>query len=128
MAYGKELILDMYDCDITKFNRIDIKKWLNELCVLIDMNQVDLYFWDYEGVEPSKIPYDQPHLVGTSAVQFITTSDIVVHTLDMLKECYINIFSCKEFDAEIATEFTKNYFEAKEISTKVLIRGEKSKK
>ena len=127
MAYGKELILDLYSCDISKFNRKSIKEWLEKLCVLIGMNREDLHFWDYEGIPEEEIPYDQPHLVGTSAVQFITTSDIVIHTVDMMKECYINIFSCREFDAQKAMDFTKDWFEAVSMNQQIIIRGAASK-
>lgn len=124
--YGQELILDLYGCDASKFNRKSIEEWLKKLCKLIGMNREDLHFWDYEGVTESEIPYDQPHLVGTSAVQFITTSDIVIHTVDMVKECYINIFSCKPFDTVIATNFTKTWFSAKNFDSTVVARGRKS--
>ena len=127
MAYGKELILDLYECDISKFNRVDIKNWLDELCKLINMNQEDLHWWDYEGVPDEEIPYDKPHLVGISVVQFIATSDIVIHTIDMLQECYINIFSCKEFDVSKALEFTKKWFGSKNYDYQIIKRGKKSK-
>jgi len=51
------------------------------------------------------------HMKGTSAVCFILTSSIVIHTLDNLKAVYINIFSCKEFAPDSATNFAQNWFE-----------------
>jgi S-adenosylmethionine/arginine decarboxylase-like enzyme len=51
-----------------------------------------------------------PHTKGTSAVQFILTSTIVVHTLEILEAAYVNIFSCKEFDEKKAEEITKEWF------------------
>ena len=121
-TFGYELILNLYECDIKKFNRKDIEQYFIEICELIDMNREKLHFWDYEGVPKEKIPYDTPHLVGTSAVQFITTSNITIHTLDLFKKLYINIFSCKKFDKNKARKFTKKYFCAKKINTKFLIR------
>jgi S-adenosylmethionine/arginine decarboxylase-like enzyme len=56
-------------------------------------------------------------------VQFISTSDIVVHTLDVLEKAFINIFSCKTFDKGIAAEFTKEYFDAKECKIRFLERA-----
>ena len=126
MAYGKELIMDLYECDVKKFTREYIEKWLKELCKLIGMQRADLHWWDYKGEKEKDIPYDQPHLVGTSAIQFITTSDIVIHTLDMLGECYINIFTCKEFDAESARRFTMRWFCAKVSRSQVIARGSDS--
>lgn len=124
--YGQELLLDLYGCDVSTFNRKSIKKWLKELCNLIDMQRADLHFWDYDGVPEEEIPYDKPHLMGTSAVQFITTSAIVVHTLDLVGECYIDIFSCKEYDESIAKDFTKRWFKAKKVQSHIIIRGTKT--
>ena len=135
MAFGKELIIDLYDCDVEKFNRSSIKQWLDELCKLIDMKQEDLYFWDYKWFWFWRIIYfwkglklpTEKHLLGTSAIQFITTSNITIHTLDLVGECYINIFSCKDFDIKEAASFSRRWFEAKKVWTKVLERGTESK-
>jgi len=127
-SYGKELILDLYDCNTSTFDRGSIKQFMIELCDLINMEREDLYFWDYEGGEEEKAKAPV-HLVGTSAVQFITTSDIVIHTLDLVGECYINIFSCKEFNSKDALDFTNNWFEADKTKTKTtsITRGERTK-
>jgi len=127
MAYGKQLLLDLYGCDATTFNRKSVEEWLEQLCKLLNMIRADIHFWDYEGVPEDEIPYDQPHLVGTSAVQFITTSAIVVHTINLLEECYIDIFSCKGFDEHDAGQFTRDWFKAKKISSQVIYRGMCSK-
>ena len=66
---------------------------------------------------------NRPHLKGISAMQFIETSTIVVHALELLKTVFVNIFSCKEFDIETAKEFTMNFFKAKEADARVLKRG-----
>jgi S-adenosylmethionine/arginine decarboxylase-like enzyme len=65
---------------------------------------------------------DTPHLKGMSGVQFITTSNITVHTLDILEAVYVNIFSCKEFDASLAELFTKKFFGATESKATVIER------
>jgi S-adenosylmethionine/arginine decarboxylase-like enzyme len=118
--------MDLYGCDPNTFNRESITKYLEELCDLIEMERADLHFWDYKDYpeEKAKAPV---HLVGTSAIQFITTSDIVIHTLDLVEECYINLFTCKKFYGPRAIEFTKNWFAAKEIETTEIVRGRKSK-
>lgn len=127
MAYGKELIIDLYGCDVSKFTRESIKNWLDELCKLIDMNQEDLHFWDYEGVSEEDKELVPDHLLGISAIQFITTSDIVIHTVDRLRECYINLFSCKPFDEDKAANFIQNWFGAKRVQSQIVIRGSDSK-
>ena len=44
------------------------------------------------------------------------TSNIVIHTLDILKAVYLNVFSCKEFDGKIVKEFSEKWFNGKAVS------------
>ncbi len=119
--YGRELILDMYGCDPLLFSRLHIKQFLIELCELIDMERCDLHFWDYEDLEEkAKAP---PHLDGTSAVQFIKTSNITIHTLDKIGEVYLNLFTCKDFDVKKAVGFILKSFRCGSHIYKVIDRG-----
>ncbi len=120
-SYGKELILDLHDCDTSKFNRKDLKRFFKELCRLIDMNREKLIFWDDLHV-PEAQKQTEPHLVGTSAIQFITTSNITIHTLDIMKRVYLNIFTCKDFKPDIATKYCIDFFKGKLISQYVIER------
>jgi len=116
-SYGKELILDLHNCNSEKFNRKDIAQYFKILCdEKINMERCDLHWWDYEDEEQEVYDNAPAHLKGTSAVQFIQTSDIVIHTLDDLKHVYVNIFSCKDFDSDIAREFTEETFEGKTVN------------
>ena len=119
--YGIELILDLHGCDDSKFTRDSITEYFERLCVLIDMQREDLHFWDDEGV-PEKDKQTSPHTQGTSAVQFILTSSIVIHTLDQLGAVYINIFSCKEYDPKVAEKFSVEWFGATDCSARFLDR------
>ncbi len=110
-SYGYELILDLHDCNPEKFNRVDIDRYFTELCRRISMKKCEVHFWDDVGVPPQE-RQALPHTKGTSAVCFILTSSIVIHTLDILKAVYINIFSCKAFDSDLAVDFTREWFEA----------------
>ena len=93
MSYGIELVLDLHKCDAGAFNRESLKRYFTIICTAIKMRRCKLVFWDDVGV-PEKEKQTLPHTKGTSAVQFILTSNITVHTLDDLKAVYINIFSC----------------------------------
>ncbi len=107
--YGKELILDLHECDVKKMTRPYIREYFEQLCEKIDMKRCDLHFWDDEGVaEEDK--QTSPHTTGVSAVQFILTSNITIHTLSLLKKVFINVFSCKEFDAPLVRIFSKEWF------------------
>jgi S-adenosylmethionine/arginine decarboxylase-like enzyme len=122
MGYGKELILDLHNCNVGKFNRPSLRTYFKELCLLIDMQPEDCYFWDDEGV-PEEEKQIAAHTKGTSAIQFILTSNITIHTLDILKSVYINIFSCKEFDGDKAAEYTKSYFQGALINKTIVERA-----
>jgi len=119
--YGFELILDLHGCDPSKFNRKSLDKYLAMLCSAINMEKCERYFWDDVGV-PLEERQTEAHTKGTSVVQFILTSSIVVHTLDLLEAAYINIFSCKPFDRRVAKKITKDWFKAKECRTRFIER------
>ncbi len=111
-GYGQELILDLHDCDMTTFTRESIKQYFIDLCDLIGMQRQDLHFWDDEGV-PEEDRQTLPHTSGISAVQFILTSNITIHALDLTGKVYVNIFSCKDFDDAAAATHTKEWFKGK---------------
>lgn len=119
--YGYELIMDLHGCDASKFNRTSLDNYFEEVCKAIDMKRCELYFWDDVGLPPEK-RQTLPHTKGTSAVQFILTSTIVVHTLDILGAVYVNIFACKPFERKVAEELTKEWFGANGCRTHFIER------
>ncbi len=119
--YGKELILDLHYCDPVTFTRENIRDYFRKLCDLIDMERCKLSWWDDHGLPPEECQ-TEPHLKGTSAIQFILTSNITIHTLDLLKKAYINIFSCKDFDADAAIKFSADWFKGEIVNSHVIER------
>ena len=119
--YGMELILDLHDCDPSTFTRTSIETYFVKLCRLIDMERCDLHFWDDEGL-PEAECQTNPKTKGISAVQFILTSSIVIHTLEITETAYINIFSCENFNADEATAFTKGWFGSSDTTSLVIKR------
>lgn len=113
-SYGKELILDLHDCDFTRVTTEYLTKFLEGLVKKIDMKAEQLNFWEYDDEEE----YQQAsvHLKGISGVQFISTSNITIHALDDLKRVYLNIFSCKDFDADKAMIFAVEYFRSCKVA------------
>ena len=120
-SYGQELILDLHGCETSRFSREEIEKFFVEVCEVIEMERCDLHFWDDVGVPEDEQQVD-PKTKGTSAVQFILTSTIVIHTLVLVKAVYVNIFSCKDFDAKVAAQFAARWFDAKEWTFHVIMR------
>ena len=107
--YGKELIIDIHDCDVTKFNRTKLREFCKKLCGYLDMKAEDLHFWDYYGRQ-DEYENEPDHIKGTSVIQFIRTSNITIHCLDVLKRVYINIFSCKDFEIRDVHTFICEWF------------------
>lgn len=97
-SYGQELILDLHECDASTFTRKSIKRFFISLCLAIEMERGPLYWWDDKWALPWQRE-TEPHLKGTTAIQFIRTSNMTIHTLDMQKAVRLNVFSCKSFDA-----------------------------
>lgn len=114
-SYGLELIADLKGCDLSGLTRETVGQFL---VVLVDHVKMVRYgdplFWeDVSGI---------PHLHGISAVQFISTSNAVVHALPLLGAVYINLFSCKEFDAKAAVGFCVEYWRAQSEAHTVVVR------
>jgi len=118
--FGKELIIDLHECDRSKFNRKDLEKFCIELCDLIDMNREAIHFWDYTDC-PEEYEKAPDHLKGTSLVQFISTSNITIHALDVTGDIYFNIFSCKSFKEEDVIKFIVSFFNALRVGKNVVI-------
>jgi len=119
--YGKELIIDLHYCNPAQFTRACIKDYFSKVCILINMERCKLCWWD-DLYTPKEEKETEPHLVGTSAVQFIKTSNITIHTLDILCNAYINIFSCKNFDEKIVIQVSQECFEGEVVNKQIIRR------
>lgn len=60
-----------------------------------------------------RIPGEKENQIGISGVQMLTTSSITIHTNDMFQDAYIDIFSCREYDVDVAIQFIKAWFDPK---------------
>jgi len=108
--YGKEVIIDLSNADVDKFNRDDIGEFFDRLCIdILDVQVCDRHFWDDVGVPPAERQTD-PKTRGTTAIQFLLFSNVTIHTLDMVGRVYLNIFVCREFDIPRAVEFSSEFF------------------
>ena len=138
MRFGLEFIIDLKGCDVTKFTRKGLSNYLINLCnlleitvrevplVLLEMHREDLHFWDYED-DPEAKAAAPAHLDGTSAIQFIRTSNITIHTLDKVGEIYINVFSCKDFNHGRIRYYTLEYFGGTVQNEQLVHRGTESR-
>ena len=119
--YGMELILDLHNCNGKDFNRRNIDNFFTEVCHQTGMQKCEVYFWD-DLETPEDEKQTNPQTTGTSAVQFILTSNITIHTLDKLEKVFINFFSCKSFNPQTVEQLAKEYFNGKIINSTLLTR------
>jgi len=114
--FGYELVMDLYECDQNIISsKKKLKEYTDKLCKLIKMKQYGRTILPYFG---EKAKYTK----GYSLVQLIETSSITGHFSDYWKTAYINIFSCKAYDAKLAKKFTKEFFKAKKLKNRFLVR------
>lgn len=122
--YGYSLTLDIKECDSDRVSREDITQYLAMLCTAIDMEREDLHFWDYED-DPEGYQAAPVHLRGVSAVQFIKTSSLVIHTLDDLKLVFVDLFSCKKFEPRLVLQLSESFFRGKVVNSLFFERGQR---
>lgn len=111
--WGKSISIDLFDCDISLFQPEPIKEYVQKVISVIDMVAHGPCYVDKFG---------EGELVGYSAMQFIETSSITVHTDEPGKRCFVDIFSCKDFDEKEAEEFSKTYWKAERSRSATLLR------
>ena len=115
--WGWHLILDVSQCDKTKIaDQEFLKSWVTQLVKDIDMVAYG---------EPQVIHFGhgEPHLAGNTVLQFIETSNITCHFCDEHGDAYIDVFSCKEFDASIVIKSVQDTFNPVFISQRYFTRG-----
>ncbi len=116
ITFGWELQLDLYDCDPERISSEQaIKEYARKLCQVIEMTPYG---------EP-QTPYfgeNAEHTKGYSLLQFIETSSITGHFSEGTGGAYLNIFSCKAFEAETARRFSAAFFGAKRVVAKFTTR------
>jgi S-adenosylmethionine/arginine decarboxylase-like enzyme len=54
--------------------------------------------------------FGQCELEGWSAMQFIETSSITIHADEFSGRCYVDVFSCKAFDPQLAAAIAVDHF------------------
>ncbi len=107
--YGYSSTIDVIECTTAPFSREQVEEFMVALCDAIDMEREELHFWDYDG-DPYGYDTAPPHLKGISAVQFIKTSNITIHSLDDLRTVFIDLFSCKEYAGSVVRAVVEAHF------------------
>jgi S-adenosylmethionine/arginine decarboxylase-like enzyme len=114
--WGYHLILDCNECDKEAVtNPKTIRKFSKDLVKSINMVAYGNPIIKHFGENDEK-------LSGYTLIQLIETSNITAHFCDLTGDAYIDIFSCKEFDIDVAIEMVKKYFSPTNIYESFLFR------
>jgi len=116
-GFGPHLMMDGYGCDKAKLEDLDlIYRVLDELPPKIQMTRImPPYVFKYSGLKPEDW--------GISGFVLIAESHISIHTFPEKNFVSADIFSCKQFDSDLATAYLKAAFGMTKVETNVLDRG-----
>ena len=102
--------VDIYECDPKIIRNADsIRKFVKELCKMIDMKRFGecqvVHFGEDKSVE------------GFSMTQLIETSLISGHFANATNAAYLDIFSCKYYDPRYVAQFALSFFKGSNYAT-----------
>ena len=115
-AWGLLTCVDLYKCNPETIRDAKaIKRYIDELCELIEMKQFG---------ETQIVNFGEDEKVaGYSMVQLIETSLLSGNFANKSNSAYLDIFSCKYYEPSVVVEFTKKYFEAKNVKMHYILRS-----
>jgi S-adenosylmethionine decarboxylase len=118
LAFGYELLLDLYDCKPGACDDLALcYKFLDEIVGYLGM----------EKQSPPNIFYTDatrfPDKAGLSGWAPLVESSIVIHTLTPKNFISVDIYCCKKFDIEKAKSFVRSFFSPKRMDEQFLLRG-----
>lgn len=104
------IIIDIKDINSSIVeDEAGLKKFLEDLPGVIDMHV--LY--------PPVVTHGIPENPGLSGFVLIDYSHISIHTFTQYNQALVDIFSCKSYDQEVATEAALKYFQVSRQSAKI---------
>lgn len=118
-SYGQEVILDIHNVPDECFRKKFIRDFAEKLCDEIGMKRGPSYVW---GEEKELRTMKNPKADGISCCQFLYTSSITLHFIDELNKVFINVFSCRNFDAEKVKKYAMENLNGKIVSYHNIVR------
>jgi S-adenosylmethionine/arginine decarboxylase-like enzyme len=114
--WGKHLIIDMTAGDKERVrSSAHISRFVETLVETIGMKA-------YGKPVLKHFAEHVPEAAGYSLVQLIETSAVTGHFCDRSGDAYIDIFSCKDFEADLAVEVVRAAFRPEHINFVTLAR------
>ena len=115
--FGPHLMLDLSECDRNRINDLDfIFHFLNSLPDKIGMNKITQpYVFPYSGL----VPEDK----GITGFVVIAESHLSIHTFVEKAYAFVDLFSCKPFDTEMAKDLIIDAFISERPEVHMIARG-----
>lgn len=115
--FGPHITLDLKGCPKEVLSDYNLHfDYLKSLPGLIHMTPITQpYVFPYSGL----VPEDK----GITGIVIIAESHISVHSFEDKGYCFVDIFSCKDFDVERAIQITKDIFKPENCEINVVARG-----
>ncbi len=110
--WGMSTCIDLYTCNPELIrSRLHIQQYVDQLVDLIEMQKFG----------PCHIVNfgEDERVAGFSMFQLIETSCISGHFANQSNHAYLDIFSCKQYSVKTAAEFSKDFFQAKQVRTQM---------
>lgn len=102
-AWGLSTSINVHDCDPDLIRSGDqIERFTVQLCNLLRVRRTGDIRLVRFGADPA--------IYGYSMVQMIETSLVSAHFAEQTNAAYIDIFSCRWYDARAAAEFAARFF------------------
>jgi S-adenosylmethionine/arginine decarboxylase-like enzyme len=119
-SWGYHLILDAGSCDHTAIrSKSTIAAFTKELVKKIDMVAYG---------KPRIVMFGDGNKKGYTLVQLIETSNITAHFVEETDAVYLDIFSCKKYNPDVAIAVFKSYFQPKTLVKRFVKRNALAKK
>ena len=110
---GKHLILDLQSCNKKKIGDANyLKAFLNKLVELIKM----------KAMTNPIILEATAEMPGLTGVVILATSHISIHTFTDTNHVAMDVFSCKDFQESVVTEYVEQELNPERFDTQVIKR------
>ncbi|MAI60827.1 MAG: hypothetical protein CMH29_00165 [Micavibrio sp.] len=115
--WGQHLVLDFTGCPAELLKCEDnIRQWSAELVEAIDMVA-------YGDPIIAHFATHSHEAAGYTLLQMIETSNIAAHFAENTGQVYIDVFSCKAFDNQVAIDVCAKYFQPEAMNKSCIQRG-----
>lgn len=114
-SWGILTSIDLHGCNGETIRSAEkIKQYTEELCDLIKVTRFG---------EPTIVHFgEKEEIAGYSLVQLIETSLVSGHFANATNAAYIDVFSCAYYEPHVVVDFSKQFFSAKEVTARTILR------